>query len=149
VNEKRWDGDERGHGVASAAQFASGVTALQEHLHEEDWVAEDPHAHLVPHITRACAAVPDVALVETRVTDDGVLEVVLDWHPNADSPALTHRVFGVIGSFAEPSTHVAQRTVGGTAEYEIVTGVLPDQTHFRTHGHLVRFRIVGTPAPHG
>jgi hypothetical protein len=149
VTEKRWEDDERGRGVASAAPFAPGVSALQVHLDEADWVAEDPHAHLMPHISRACAAVDDVTLVESRLLEDGVLEVVLDWQPNADSPSLTYRVFGIIGSFAEPSTHVAQRSVGNTVEYEVVTGLLPEHTHFRTHGHLVRFRIVGTPAPHG
>jgi hypothetical protein len=149
VEERRWDGDERGRGVASAAPFAPGVAALQEQLDHEDWVTEDPHAHLVPHIARACAAVPDVELVETRRADDGILEVVLDWQPIDHSPTLTHRVYGIIGSFAEPSTHVAQRSVGDTVEYDVVTGVLPDQTHFRTHGHLVRFRIVGLAAPNG
>jgi hypothetical protein len=149
VSEKRWDGDERGHGVASAAPFAPGVSALQHQLDEDDWITEDPHAHLMPHIARACSVLPDVTLIEARLMDDGVLEVQLDWHPDVDSPTLTYRVFGIIGSFAEPSTHVAQRSVGGTVGYEVVTGVLPDQTHFRTHGHLVRFRIVGKPAPHG
>ena len=149
MSEKRWDGDERGRGVASAAVFAPGVTALQEQLYEDDWVAEDPHAHLVPHIARACAVVPDVSLLETRVSDDGVLDVVLEWRPTADSPSLTYRVFGIIGSFAEPSTHVTQRRVDSTLEYDVVTGLLPDQTHFRTHGHLVRLRVVEQPSPHG
>jgi hypothetical protein len=149
VTEKRWDGDERGRGVTSAAPFAPGVAALQEQLDEADWVTEDPHAHLVPHIARACSVLPDVKLLETRLLDDGVLEVVLDWQPSVDSPTLTYRVFGIIGSFAESSTHVAQRSVDDSVMYEVVTGMLPDQTQFRSHGHLVRFRIVGRPAPHG
>jgi hypothetical protein len=149
VVERRWDGDERGRGITSAAPVAPGVAALQEQLAEEDWITEDPHAHLLPHIARACSVLPDLSLVETRVGDDGVLEVALDWQPTVDSPTLTYRVYGLIGSFAEPSTHVAQRSVGGTVEYDVVTGVLPDQTHFRTHGHLVHFRVVGEPAPHG
>lgn len=147
--EKRWEGDERGHGVASGTPFAPGVRALEGHLDEEDWITEDPHAHLLPHIARACSAVDDVTLLESRLLDDGVLEVVLDWQPTVDSPTLTYRVFEIIGSFAETSTHVAQRPVDGTVEYEVVTGVLPEHTHFRTHGHLVRFLIVGTRAPHG
>jgi hypothetical protein len=58
-------------------------------------------------------------------------------------------MFSVIGSFAEGSTHVAQRPVDGAVEYDVVTGMLPDQTEFLTHGHLVRFRVVGEPAPYG
>ena len=40
-------------------------------------------------------------------------------------------------------------TEDGSVEYDVVTGMLYGQTPFRTHGHLVRFRIVGTPAPYG
>lgn len=146
MEARRWEGDERGRGVASGAPFAPGVTALLERLDETDWVTEDAHAHLVPHIARASAATHDMTVLETRVTDDGVLEVVLDWRPTNESPPLRNRVFGIIGSFAESSTHVAQRDVAGTVEYDVVTGMLPEQTQFRTHGHLVRLRIVGTPA---
>lgn len=146
MSEKRWDGDERGHGVASAAPFAPGVNALQSRLHEEDWVAEDPHAHLVPHIARACAVIPDTSLVETRVADDGTLEVLLDWRPTGDSPKLIHRVFDIIGSFAESSTHVLERSTGQSVEFDVVTGMLPGQTHFRSHGHLVRIRVADARA---
>lgn len=146
---KRWDGDERGAGVSSGEPFAPAVAALRAELDADDWVAEDPHAHLLPHIARACAAAGDVSVVKTEVADDGVFDVTLDWHPGEDSPPLRHRIFDVIGSFAESSTHVEQRAVDGTVEYDVVTGMLTDHTHFRTHGHLVRFRVVGTPAPYG
>jgi hypothetical protein len=146
---RRWDGDERGAGVASGEPFAPGVDALRVQLDEQDWVAEDPHAHLLPHIARACVAAGDLSVVETRVLDDGVFEVTLDWRPNDDSPPLRNRIYEVIGSFAESSTHVAQRAAGGTVEYDVVTGMLPGQTELRPHGHLVRIRLVGKPAPYG
>jgi hypothetical protein len=149
VESRRWDGDERGAGIASGQPFAPGVAALQAHLEAEDWVAEDPHAHLLPHIARTCAAAGDLSVVKTEIGEDGVLDVTLDWQPGDDSPPLRNRVFEVIGSFAESSTHVEQRAADGTVEYDVVTGMLDGQTPFLTHGHLVRFRIVGTPAPYG
>lgn len=149
MESRRWDGDERGAGVASGEPFAPGVAALQAHLVADDWVAEDPHAHLLPHIERACAASGSLAVVEAEALDDGVFEVTLDWHRGDDTPPLRDVIFGVVGSFAESSTHVLQRVVRDTVEYDVVTGMLPDQTHFRTHGHLVRFKIVGEPAPYG
>jgi hypothetical protein len=147
MEARRWDGDQRGRGIASGAPFAPGVTALRERLDQADWVTEDAHAHLLPHIARACAAAGDVEIRETRLTEDGILEVALDWHPFDDSPPLRNRIFGIIGSFAESSTHVLQRTEAETRTYDVVTGMLPDQTPFRTHGHLVRFRVTSASAP--
>jgi hypothetical protein len=51
---RRWDIDERGRGVADARHFADGARELVDAMVEEDWVAEDPDAHLLPHIRRAC-----------------------------------------------------------------------------------------------
>jgi hypothetical protein len=150
VRAKRWDGDERGAGIASGEPFALGLAALQAQLAIADWIAEEPHAHLLPHIARACAAGRDLAVVATRTGADGVFEVKLDWQPHADSPPLRNRIFAAIGSFAEGSTHVAQNPVDdGTVEYDVVTGMLREQTEFRTHGHLVRFRVAREPAPQG
>ena len=148
METRRWEGDERGVGVASAAPFAPGVDALRARLDDHAWVAEDPHAHLLPHIARACVAVGDVAVDSTRVTEDGVLEVVLDWRPHEDSPALGSRIFELIGSFAESSTHVVQRVLPDAVEYDVITGMLPEHTPFREHGHLVRLRVPGPP-PYG
>jgi hypothetical protein len=55
----------------------------------------------------------------------------------------------LIGEIAEASTFVrvidaeADATAGGasTAEVDVVTGLLGDETAFLTHGHTVRLRI--------
>ena len=51
----RWEGDERGVGVAGAAEHAPAVDRLLEAMGASDWVAEEPETHLVPHIRDALA----------------------------------------------------------------------------------------------
>ena len=50
----RWDGDERGRGIADAAGLAGRVDALASQMRDGGWVTEDPRAHLAHHLTRAC-----------------------------------------------------------------------------------------------
>ena len=139
----RWDGDERGRGIATAAALADGVAALLDQLRADDWVAEDPHAHLLPHIVRACAAGEDLAVREMRFEEDGLYVLTLECRPGQAPRDLRERIFGVVGAFAESSTHVRQRVVDGAVEFDVVTGMLADDTHFRPHGHLVRLRVEG------
>ena len=52
--KQRWDTDERGRGVASAADFAPALERLLEASRKPDWVAEEPEHHLLPHVSRLC-----------------------------------------------------------------------------------------------
>jgi hypothetical protein len=45
----RWEGDDRGRGIATAGQLVPGVGDLLAAFNEPDWVAEQPEAHLLPH----------------------------------------------------------------------------------------------------
>ena len=49
--------------------------------------------------------------------------------------------FRVLGSFAEHTTHMRQRSTEHSTEYEIATGTTEDETPFRRHGHLVLLRV--------
>ena len=51
---RRWDDDERGHGVADARQLVAGARELITAFGAHDWVAEEPELHLKPHVD-ACA----------------------------------------------------------------------------------------------
>ena len=51
-------------------------------------------------------------------------------------------LYGLIGSFAESSTHVRERRVGGDVILDVVTGVMPGDSAFASHGHLARVRIL-------
>src|SRR5215475_7913809 len=74
----RWDGDTRSRGVADAAAFAEGAAELVESMRLPDWVAEEPEAHLLPHLRAACDGLP-LELMQTRVLDDGAFEVELNY----------------------------------------------------------------------
>src|SRR2546428_148236 len=50
----RWDGDDRGYGVADARAFAGPIGELLHAANLNDWVAEAPERHLLPRLTAAC-----------------------------------------------------------------------------------------------
>ena len=42
---------------------------------------------------------------------------------------------------AETATYVRKRRDGGSATFEVVTGIIGEDAHFESHGHAVRFRV--------
>ena len=42
---RRWDGDERGRGIASGESHAPHARRLLQALERPDWVTEEPHVH--------------------------------------------------------------------------------------------------------
>jgi hypothetical protein len=138
--KRRWDIDERGHGVADARQFVDEVRELLAHVEEPDWVTEEPEAHLLPHLRRLCEAERSRLTIEdARVNDDGVLAVDLRW--NCESDWLWPDLWSLIGAIAESGTYVRQRQENGTFVCEVVTGMLGADTAFAPHGHTVRLRV--------
>jgi len=136
VNDRRWDPDPRGHGVADAGALAAGVLELAGTLAVEDWIAEEPEAHLLPHIRSACERA-GLELVGHEL--EGAVLVVRVASPGEPPECGVHEaVFRVVGSFAESATSVRQR--GRT--YEVVTGLLDGDTVFKSHGHMVRIELV-------
>jgi len=131
VKERRWDDDERGRGVADGSAFVPGVRQLADALGEENWIAEDPELHLLPHIERACAAAGLEVLGHEH--DDAVFVVRI-----AGGREACEAVYSVIGAFAESATSIRQRGL----TFEVATGLLDEDTHFKSHGHLVRLELV-------
>jgi hypothetical protein len=146
TTELRWEGDERGAGVASGEPFRPGVTELATGMAPADWVAEQPEAHLLPHIRRA-AEDRGLRVLEAR-SEGSVYLVRLEWAPSGDQTRgqLREDVYRVIGSFAELSTHVLERLADDAVEFDVTTGMLAATTPFRPHGHLVRLRLEGEAA---
>jgi hypothetical protein len=136
MKDRRWDTDERGHGVADASALAPGVRELADMLTVEDWVAEEPEAHLLPHIQRAC---DDLGLELLGHELDGPVFVVRVAAPR-DAGVRHAAAFHIVGSFAEPATSVRVR--GRDSSYEIVTGFVDGDSSFRSHGHMVRIEFV-------
>jgi hypothetical protein len=141
AERRRWDTDERFVGVADAGRASQDVAALLAMTNEPGWVTEDALEHLGPSCTAAAA---DLRIEITRME---VVDAVLEIHMRAtkDGPARAPRVdaYGVIGAFAEGATYVRESRAGGDVILDVVTGVMPGDNAFATHGHMARLRIVG------
>lgn len=142
ARERRWDIDERGRGIASGGVFAPNLDELIQDAAGDSWVAEDAEAHLMPHVRAACDAEHSLLqVVEAHLRDD-VLVIGLAWIGEVPGPDVVRaEAFRVLGSFAEHSTHVRQRSTEHSTEFEIATGTTEDETPFRAHGHLVLLRV--------
>ena len=145
VVDLRWDGDERGEGVADATAFADGAVELIEAMRLPKWVAEEPEFHLLPDIERACKTLP-FEIDGAGVAPDGAFDVRLRWTGQEQAVGRARAaVFALVGSFSEVSTYVRQRRIaagdeGETLLFEVVTGILGHGV-FSPHGHTVRISV--------
>ena len=144
--EQRWDGDERGTGVADAGEFVEGATELLAAMQQPNWVAEQPESHLLPHIEQACESLP-LQILDARSADDGSYEVQLRWTDDQAGVGLIRAsIFTLLGEIAEPSSYIRQRRTESapgspaTLTFEVVTGIV-DETPFRPHGHTLRLSV--------
>ncbi len=144
AGERRWEGDERGAGIADAAAFVPGALDLVEVMGRAHWVAESPELHLLPHIENACISLP-FELVASASNPDGVFEVELRWPDESPGVgAVRAAVYSLLGSFAEISSYVRQRRQpDGTLAFDFVTGFLDGETDCRPHGHTVCVTVTG------
>jgi hypothetical protein len=135
----RWDIDERGRGVADATRLVPDAEMLVRFMAEEDWVTEEPDAHLLPHVRRVAERFP---LEETRaeIDGEGVLAISLRWTAPWDQFAATAAAFALLGSFAEEMSYLRKDEEPGRVVLETVTGVVSEGT-FAPHGHTVRIEI--------
>jgi hypothetical protein len=131
--------DERGRGVASASVAVPDLDRLRAAMLEPDWVAEDPEAHLLPHVRGLCA---ERGWMLTRAeVRDAVLEVDVSV-PAATRRSLREAAFALLGTFAEASTHVVERAdVATHVEVFATTGMLEGDGSFAPHGHTVRIHV--------
>jgi hypothetical protein len=143
AERRRWDGDERFTGVADAGSATADVERLLALTRESGWVTEDPELHLGPWCLAAAASL-DLEVLRLEVVDH-VLEVdVRSIAAEADVGAGRVAAYGLVGAFAEASTHIREHRNADRSEVvlDIVTGILPDNGSFATHGHLVRVRLL-------
>jgi hypothetical protein len=140
VVRRRWDTDERGHGVASGAFAVPDLDRLRAAMLEPDWVAEEPDAHLLPHIERLCAE--RGWAVDRAEVVDAALEVDVTAR-GAGTRSPYDVGFAIVGSFAEASTHVVEagRTDSRQVALLVTTGMLDGDGSFAPHGHTVLLRV--------
>jgi hypothetical protein len=141
AERRRWDIDERFVGVADAATASADVERLLEMTRTAGWITEDALAHLGPSCT-AAAEMLGVEIARMEVVDD-VLEVDLRQPASREARAPRIVAYGLVGSFAEAATHVRETREQGVVVLDVVTGMLPGDGAFATHGHLVRVRLLG------
>lgn len=141
AERRRWDTDDRFVGVADAGIASADIERLLEMTSTSGWITEDALAHLGPSCT-AAAETLGIEIARMEVVDD-VLEIDIR-DPGFDEPRAPRIVaYGLIGSFAEGATHVRERREDGAVVLDVVTGVLPGDSAFATHGHLARVRLLG------
>ena len=141
---RRWEDDERGTGVASAAPLTDDVATFLAAARDEGWVAEEPLLHLRPKLDAWLADADDRPWRDVTVTTDGPWLVIRGvWTADRRLRDLRADAYALLGSFAEGETFVRQRGTAWdrTVVFEVATG-LPDAT-FAPHGHLVRLEVLG------
>lgn len=146
---RRWDDDERGHGIGDAAQLVTGASELVAAFSQSDWVAEQPELHLRPHIEAWCQRDERLALVGDKTDDTDAYILDLEWCGAKRSVGEARAaVFSLLGSFAESATYVRQRRVNGNGStmklrFEVGTGELAPDAKFAPHGHVVVIDVAG------
>jgi hypothetical protein len=144
---RRWDGDTRGRGVGDARQLVQGANELVAAFSEPAWVAEDPEAHLGPHVEDWCRRDGRLAVSDAHTDASGAYVLDLEWRGSSASVGKARAaVFSLIGSFAESATYVRQRRVSGDStrlQFEVGTGELAPDARFAPHGHAVTINVAG------
>jgi hypothetical protein len=141
----RWDPDDRGIGVGDARAHLDVLDALRRAADQPGWVAEEPESQLLPHLVRHAAEDSPWVIASTATEPDGTFVVDARWAgpAAADRRAVRAATFGLIGAIAETSTGIHERRGPDGVTFEVVTGLLPGETEFASHGHTVRLRITG------
>jgi hypothetical protein len=142
VGRRRWDIDERGHGVASGQAFVPNVAELEAAMGDPGWVTEDPETHLLPHLEAACSEGDAPLHIASFRSEGEVFVVELEARDGSDSIGQLRRAaVALAATIAEESTHIRQGRKAGVVEFEVATGSVASESRFAAHGHLVRLRI--------
>jgi hypothetical protein len=142
MDGRRWDIDERGEGVTSGDELSPNVRELADAMRGAQWVAEDPEGHLLPHLEAVCATAGSPWTIASLTVDEGTFVVDLTWDGAWGARGMVRAdAFALLGSIAEHTTHIRQRTFEDRVEFEMATGTLAGETPFAPHGHLVRLRV--------
>jgi hypothetical protein len=140
----RWEPDDRGVGVGDARDLIPTLEAMRAVAERDGWVAESPETHLLPRLSQHAANGGSLAVDATRTGTDGTFEVDTRWIGPTDPEAWQIRAAAIalIGVVAETASLIHEtRGPDGDARFEVMTGLLPGDTRFATHGHTLLLRI--------
>ena len=82
---RRWDVDERGHGVGSGEAFSPNVDELADAIPAPGGSTEEPEAHLLPHLRTSCDASGSRWTLTSWTVDEGILIVDVSWAGPGDT----------------------------------------------------------------
>ena len=136
---RRWDDDERGHGVADASAHLPAINELAELAARPDWVTEDPEEHLLPGLRRGAEAT-GLTITSFAATPDGLFIVHVKGASGKSRREVRQAAWTALGEVAELSAHVRERHDGGSVVFEVVTGN-PGGGRFATHGHSLKLVV--------
>jgi hypothetical protein len=139
VTSPRWDGDERGRGVADARGSLDAIRELEVLADSAEWVAEDPEEHLLPGLREAIER-SGLRLESTVVELDGMLLVRLTSSAGRSRRELRQAVWSILGGVVELASMVRETHAGNATAFEVVTGN-PPGGRFATHGHTLRIEV--------
>jgi hypothetical protein len=141
VNE-RWDGDRTGAGVSDGEAFAPPLRTLLDEMARPDWNAEQPEAHLLPHLERWCAREGSPFALRAAVEEDTLFVVDLDTALGTTNEQVRELVYALISTIAEPTTVVVETREDAVDIFDVTLAITPRQsTYPKGHGHLVRLRV--------
>ena len=139
---KRWDTDERGHGIGDASAHLPAINELAELAARQDWVTEDPEEHLLPGLRRGAEST-GLTITSFAATPDGTFTVHVKGASGMSRRQVRQAAWTALGAVAELSSLVHEVHYEESVVFEVVTGN-PESNRFATHGHSLRLVVDST-----
>ena len=137
---RRWDTDERGHGVGTAGAYLPAINKLAELAALPDWVSEDPEDHLLPGLRRGAEAA-GLTITSFTTNPDAMFIVHFKGAGERSKREVRQAVWSIIGSIAETSALVTEKRDADGVVFDVVTGTPDGVGPFATHGHTLRLVV--------
>jgi hypothetical protein len=142
---RRWDTDERGHGISDASAHLPAINELAELAARPAWVAEDPEEHLLPGIRHGAEAT-GLTITSYATAPDGTFTVHVKGASGKSPREVREAAWTLLGTVAELISMVRENHEDGDVTFEVVTGN-PESIRFATHGHSIRLVVDSAATP--
>ena len=139
---KRWDTDERGHGIGDASAHLPAINELAELASKQDWVTEDPEEHLLPGLRRGAEST-GLTITSFATTPDGTFTVHVKGASEMSRREVRQAAWTTLGAIAEITTQVREVKGDAGVVFDVVTGQ-PEGGRFASHGHSLRLVVDST-----
>ena len=119
--------------TTGATMMAASGTARSGSGDRPDWNAEQPEAHLLPHLERWCGREDSPFALRSAALHGTVF--VVDLEPKEAAPAHDARpdVYALIATIAEPTTVVVESQLDDVDTFDVALAVVPGQSTFPNH----------------